>query len=297
MKMKKIAAIVPVLMIGLLGIFQSCGEEEMLGPNLQFFGGEYIDADETVEPGAELKFSWLATVGTSDLASFSITRDGTTLTGYPDSDIPKDNYSDQVTLIAPLNDGAYVYAFTVTDENIMSDSKTFTITVEKTGGPIDEWTQTLGSHQSTTGSSFASSNGEVYNLAEAKANATLIDFMYFYGATNLATLAAPDDEIIPTVFFSADGPETWSTRNSTRFSETSMTVAGFDAVEDDLLLVEHAEGAALTLVNELEVGDVIAFVTDADKDGGAKMGLIKVAAIEAGAGGTMQIEVKVQKPE
>ncbi|HER07807.1 MAG TPA: hypothetical protein ENO20_02750 [Bacteroides sp.] len=293
--MKRLAIFFPVLFIGLVGLFHSCGEEEMLGPNLQFFGGEYIDADETVEPGAELKFSWLATVGTSDLASFSITRDGITLTGYPDNDIPKDNYSDQVTLIAPLNDGAYVYVFTVTDENIMSDSKTFTITVEKTGGPIDEWTQTLGSHQSATGSSFASSNGEVYNLVDAKANAALIDFMYFYGVTNLATLAAPDDEDITSVFFNENGPETWSTRNSTRFTETTLTVAQFDGAEDDLLIVENAEGASLTKVNEIESNQVIAFTTDEDKTGGSKMGLIKVVSIETGAGGSIQIVVKVQQ--
>ncbi|MBN1132001.1 MAG: hypothetical protein JXR52_02785 [Bacteroidales bacterium] len=293
--MKKLNVFLALILLGFAGIFFSCETEEALGPTLEFFGGEYIDENVTVEPGADLKFSWLATKGDANLKSFSITRDGVTLDGYPDEDIENDNYSDQVTLIAPLNEGAYVYVFKVTDNGGLSDEVSITVTVEQTGGPILEWTQTLGSHQSNTGSSFASTNGQVYSLAEAKANATLIDFMYFYGATNLATLAAPDDPDITSVFFSADGPESWTTRNSTRFIKTNLTTAQFDEVADDLLIVANAEAANLTKVNELEANDVIAFVTDSDKEGGEKLGLIKIASINEGAGGDIQIVVKVQQ--
>ena len=271
------------------------GVEPPSAPVLEFFGGTYIDEDVTVEPGAAISFSWLATKGTYYLKTFSIARDGVTLAGYPDEDIDNNNYSDQVTLEAPLNEGAYVYTFTVTDNNDKTASVSFTITVEATGGPITTWTKTLGSHQSATGASFASTTGTVYGIADAKTNSSVIDFMYFYGATNYATLAAPDDYDVSTVFASADGPANWTTRNSTRFAATSLTAGDFDAIADDLVIVEKATGASATKVNNLATGDVVAFVTDSDKSGGAKMGLVKIVSITTGAGGTITISVKVQE--
>jgi hypothetical protein len=295
--MKKISLLLAAVFISFIGIFNSCDEaEELLGPKLEFFGtGGYIDEDVTVEPGAAISFSWLAKKGASNLASFSISRDGATLTGYPDEDIEKDNYTDQVILEAPLNEGAYVYTFTITDNKDMTASVSFTITVEATGGPISEWSETLGSHQSATGSSFATATGTRYNIADAKAHSDEVDFMYFYGVNNLATLAAPDEAKVTEVFSSADGPASWSTRNSTRFVKTLLTAADFDAVEDDLLIVEKANGASSTMANELAEGNIIAFVTDADKTGGSKMGLVKIISITTGAGGTMEISVKVQQ--
>lgn len=294
--MKKISFLLAVVLISFIGVFTSCDEaEDLLGPKLQFFGtGDYIDEDVTVEPGAVISFSWLATKGASNLASFSIARDGVTLAGYPDEDIEKDNYTDQVTLEAPLNLGAYVYTFTVTDSKDKTASESFTITVEASGGPITSWTKPLGSYQAATGSSFASSTGEVYLIAAAKANSAIIDFMYFYGATNFATLAAPDDADVSTVFASADGPASWSTRNSTRFALTSLTAAEFDAIDNDIVVVEKATGAAATKVNNLAVGNVVAFITDATKTGGAKMGLVKIVSIATGATGSMDIAVIVQ---
>ena len=119
--------------------------------------------------------------------------------------------------------------------------------------------------------------------------------MYFYGATNYATLAAPDDGDVSSVFASADGPANWTTRNSTRFATTSLSSSDFDSMLDDMLIVENATGAAETKVNNLAVGNVVAFVTDADKSGGAKMGLIKIVSVDSGASGSVTISVKVQQ--
>ena len=292
--MKKFSFLVSLIFIAFVGFFSGC-ETTNEGPSLQFFGGVYIDDDVTVAPGGVLKFSWLATKGSSNLASFTIERDGITLSGYPDEGIPGDNYKDSVNLEALQNVGDYVYELIVTDKNDLTASGSFTITVEQVGGPIKTWTKTLGSWSSNTGSSFASITGEVYQITEAKANSALIDFMYYYGATNLATLAAPDDADAATVFTGNTGVASWSTRNSTKFKTTSMTAAEFDAVADDLLIVSSATGATASTEHPLEVGDVVAFITDPDKADGSKMGLIKVDAIATGAGGTMGIVVKVQE--
>ena len=293
--MKKLSFLTALILFAFAGFFTGCDDTTQEGPALQFFGGVYIDDNATVEPGGVLKFSWLASKGSSNLASFTITRDGVELLGYPDESIPNDNYKDSVSLEAPLNEAAYVYELIVTDKNDLTASGSFTITVEQTGGPINSWTKTLGSWSSNTGSSFASITGEVYQIAEAKANSALIDFLYYYGANNMATLAAPDDADAANVFTGTDGLASWTTKNSTKFKATSMTTAEFDAIADDLLIVSNATGATASTEHPLEVGDVVAFTTDGDKAGGSKMGLIKVAAIATGAGGTMDIVVKVQE--
>ena len=295
--MKKLSILIALILMAFVGFFSGCEDTtEPVGPTLEFFGGNYIDENVTVEPGGVLAFSWLATKGDANLASFSIERDNITLAGYPDEDIPNDNYQATVQLEAPQNEGAYVYEFIVIDNDDLSASESFTITVEQSGGPINTWTETLGAHQAVTGSSFASITGEVYQIDDAKANSGLIDFLYYYGASNLATIAAPDDATAATVFNNANnGLDTWTTNNSTRFKTTSLTAAEFDAIADDLLIVSNATGAADSFEKELEVGDVIAFVTDADKTGGSKMGLLKVVALVTGATETMDIAVKVQQ--
>ena len=295
-EMKKLNFFTTLILMAFAGFFSGCEDTTKVGPTLEFFGGNYIDEDVTVEPGGVLAFSWLATKGDANLVSFSVERDNVTLAGYPDEDIDNDTYQATVQLEAPQNEGAYVYEFIVIDNDDLSASKSFTITVEQSGGAINSWTSTLGAHQATEGSSFASITGEVYQMADAKTNSALIDFLYYYGASNLATIAAPDDATAATVFNNANtGLDTWSTNNSTKFKSTSLTAAEFDAIADDLLIVSNATGAADSYENQLEVGDVIAFVTDADKTGGSKMGLLKVVALTAGATETMQIAVKVQQ--
>ena len=117
-------------------------------------------------------------------------------------------------------------------------------------------------------------------MDDAKTNSTLIDFLYYYGATNKASIAAPDDADAATVFNNANnGLATWSTRNSTKFKTTALSAAEFDALANDLLIVSNATGASDTDENNLAVGNVIAFITDADKTGGSKMGLIKVVSL------------------
>jgi hypothetical protein len=129
--MKRLSFLSFFILITFAGFFTECDDTtEKEGPTLTFFGDDYIDEDVTVEPGGVLKFSWLATKGSSNLASFMIERDGVTLSGYPDEDIPKDNYQGSVELEAPLNEAVYIYKFTVTDYNDLTASESFTITVE-----------------------------------------------------------------------------------------------------------------------------------------------------------------------
>jgi hypothetical protein len=288
--MKKLSFLTALILMAFVGFFSGCTDTtDKVGPTLEFFGGNYIDEDVTVEPGGVLAFSWLATKGDGNLTSFSIERDGVTLAGYPDTDIPNDSYQGTVELEAPLNEMAYVYEFIVTDNNDLTASQSFTITVEQTGGPIDEWSATLGSYDAAEGSSFASSTGVVYQMADATTHSDIIDFLYFYGASNHATLAAPFDAAAADVF---PAVADWSTKNETKFKTTSLDAAAFDAITDDLVIIDNATGATNTKVNGLAAGDVVAFVTDATV---AKMGLIKIVSITGEGAGKIVIAVKVQQ--
>ncbi|MBN3036684.1 MAG: hypothetical protein JW861_13955 [Bacteroidales bacterium] len=179
----------------------------------------------------------------------------------------------------------------ITDKAGEKNSVSFNITVEAAAGGILTYSQKLlGSYQSATGSSFASIDGTIYTLADAKANAAKIDFLYFFGATNQATIAAPDDPDAATVFTGTNGLTTWSVLNDTRFKATTLTSANFDDIQDDTQIVVAAQGANLSKANTLQVNDVIAFITTTGKSG-----LIRVDNIVAGADGTITISVKVQE--
>jgi hypothetical protein len=149
----------------------------------------------------------------------------------------------------------------------------------------------LGSYQSTTGSSFASIDGSVYTLAEAKANSAKVDFLYWWGATTSATIGAPDDDNAAVVYNNpTNGIPTWATKNPTRFTTTTASAADFDSYVDDTEIIAAATGADETRIGSLTVGDVIAFMTAS-----GKYGMIKVTDIAAGADGQITIDVKVQE--
>ena len=181
----------------------------------------------------------------------------------------------------------YEYRFDVTDKDGQTYSITYTVT-QSTGtqaGDIDTYTVVLGSYNSTTGSSFASSNGTVYNWSDATANSQLIDFVYYYGATNNATIAAPDDADAGTVFDFSN----WATKNATRFGV--VTGVDFSAITDDTEIVSNESVATASAATGLSVGTVVEF-----KTASGKYGMFVVSAINGTtSSGTINITVKVQQ--
>jgi predicted transcriptional regulator len=129
-------------------------------------------------------------------------------------------------------------------------------------------------------------------MTDATANQNKVDFVYFYGATNLATLASPSDTDAQTIFTAiAD----WTTINATKLGATTLTATEFDAIDDDAEIVIAATGLTATKANTLEVGDVIAFETASTSANASKKGLLKVVAITPENTGTITIAVKVQQ--
>jgi len=220
----------------------------------------------------------------------TIQNNNTSINVYYQYVIPASAAQDQVITIT--------FSATDKDGNTGNAQATFTVGSSSTGNPIISWNATLGGQENnSTGSFCVSSNGTVYKVDEAVSNQAKVDFVYFYGATNQATLASPDNS----TFFgtgsgqiSSYGVHNWSHKNTTRFYKTSLSASQFDGVTNDELIVQQAASANANFVNQLTVGTVIAFVTGSNSNNANKMGLIKVQSLTTGSSGTITLSVKIQ---
>jgi len=294
--MKKLQLLFIGLAIFAIGTFTSCEDDDTtpLAPSIEFIAGEdYLTGDQTVNDTTSYSFKWNVTKGTADLEEFTVRLDNIDLTGFPKTDIDKELYQAEVTE-GPKEEGVYEYTFIATDKDGMTATETITVTVEPTAGAIVSYTdKILGSYEANEGSSFASIDGTIYNSADAATNSEKVDFVYYYGQTNLAVLGAPNDTEVQTVY---PGVANWTTQNATVFGTTTLNADGFDAIEDDAEIVDAAADLAETKATELAVGDVIAFETAETSANASKKGLIRVVAINGTLGtSTIEIEVKVQE--
>lgn len=302
--MKKLSYLLGLFLIAGL-LFSACtkDEENTDPPSIAFLGGEYepgkdrVDSDVTLIVGTEFVFGITASkVSDKDLQRILIERkfeNVSTLT-VMDTAIDQASFTIDIITNAWPTVGSEDFVCTVWDKGDQSSTISFTVTTEPAAPNITTYEdKILGSYASATGSSFASVDGTVYSLADAINNAEAIDFMYFYGNTNLATLAAPDDDAAGDVFDSEpNGLQNWSVLNATRFKETTLNSAAFDAIASSSQLVPVCilpTPPDQSKINNLAVGDVLAFET-ADEH----YGLIRIDAITGTADGSIEITVKVQ---
>ena len=120
-----------------------------------------------------------------------------------------------------------------------------------------------------------------------------IDFGYYYGTTNKASLTSISN------YGFAYGQDAWGTQNTTLFRTSTLDATGFDAItkEEELATEFEVGSGEADQGTDLAAGDVIAFKTDTDKTDGAKFGLIKIVSITGtnGVDGRINIEVLVEQ--
>jgi len=281
--MKKVHVIIGLLFFAMLTLFIGCTEENAVGPSLSIFGGEFIDSDVTVAPGAVLAFSWHAEKGDAKLESMTITRDGVALALWNAKEIPNsknENYTDTALLEAPSNEGTYIYELIVTDKDAMTASKSVVITVESQEVAPNIYTnKVLGSYSSPTGSSFVSADGTVIILSVAKQNSSSVDIVFFYGSRggeNEATLAAPNDAVLDVVFAGDNAPAHWPTRNATKLK---IVTTDFDNLTDANEIPDVSSDGS-SKVTHLQAGNIVAFKTASTSTHPGKKGLVKVVSID-----------------
>ena len=301
-KMKRVFFVLIAFVLTSVTLFTSCTDEEEpvdLPPTIGFVSGAgYISADATVELNTPFVVKVLAEANATSgakITEINVTRIfsnqvvGDTTFTFNDATVTM-----ELTFMSYPEAGVENIEFEAVDKDGQSDKVSLEITTtEPFSGEIDTWTERiLGSWNNPTGSSFASINGNVYTLDEAFANQSLIDYMYWWAeSTNSATIGSPLDENAELVFNEGDYKLTnWTTRNDTKFKTTTVTAAAFDAMTDAGDIIDIATGADQTRIANLDVDEVIAFVTVT-----GKRGLIKIKSFTQGSAGTLTVDVKVEK--
>ena len=166
---------------------------------------------------------------------------------------------------------------------------TKSFTVASGAGNIDRFTAVLmGNQQNTTlGSFYSTSTDDVFTFAEVAANKSLIDLVYYLGASDGITIAAPNDDHAAIVFSNLDG-----TFNATMFDNgVTFSAADFSAADSDEIL-NNVTGTETRVVS-MEVDDMYGFVTAAGKKGAFMVSAVN--GVTYGETSTLTIEVIVQE--
>ncbi|MGZ5242324.1 MAG: hypothetical protein ACXWDO_00330 [Bacteroidia bacterium] len=286
--MKTLKQLALFLLVGSSAFLTSCGSDDPDPINAPTVS--VASSKATAAPGETVTLTITAAAEEGlDNLKLTLSTNGVTPGTILDTTFKSRN-SAQITysfLVAGNNNDKHTFVATVKDKKGVAATSQTTVTVNGTGATDVQLCSgvRLGAQSSATGSSFNSGNCAVYTVSQAKANAADVDFLYFYGATNQATLAAPNDEAADD--FSSFDLANWSTRNATKLKKLS----GFDFNTASAASIQSAYGTGGdSKANMLAVGDMIGFMT---ADG--KYGVARVNAIVGGGNGTVLLDVKTQK--
>ena len=293
--MKKLNLLFALLLMASLPFFTSCGKDEKAAtpPTIMLNAAPgYTSTDVTVPAGTALKVGVISKSSGAKLTKLSViaTLNGTPSTIY-DTTFSTDTYNSTYNFKAASIVGTVKFTFKISAAD--GESAEASISITTTAGSIKTYSQkVLGSYDATIGSSFASADGVVYSLADAKANAAKIDWMYYYGSSSSATLVAPIDATASTVFGGSNGPANWSVKNDTKLAKVTLpSGVTWDNISTDAEIIPLAStGLSETKASTLTVGQIVAFKTIT-----GKMGLIKVEAITGTSAGSITYSVKVQQ--
>ncbi|MCK9220545.1 MAG: hypothetical protein M0P47_10910 [Bacteroidales bacterium] len=300
--MKNIHSIFSLILFSSILVFTSCSKSDSSDPvdqtpAINFVGGSgYISADATLSVSEIFKVGLTAFPNTNSgakLTKLTITRVCNNQPLVQDSVFSTPQASLNIIINAVTNNlpGQEKWYFKITDKNGQTKEISFTITTIAVSSPINTFSmKILGAQGNTTGSSFASIDGTVYTLANAKTNASKIDWLYFYGETNHASIAAPSDASAAGVFNGDNGLASWAVRNNTLFKKVTEVINWESITNDQIIVAQTTTGVTNTKINELAVNDILAFIT-----AGGKKGLMKVETISGTTAGSMTLSVKVQQ--
>lgn len=268
------------------------GENEQPGIDNLAVNGTLGVSSGTHEPGSTINFTFKLT-DDDELKSYSITKsvDGNVSTLESEELSGTTKSVDFSYTFSEAAGKQVIFTITVTDSDDEAVARAYTATL---ASGLDSYSaKLLGAQSSSTGSFLATTTGTVYTIADAKTNSDKVDLVYFYGASNFATLAAPNDTDAATVYDGTNGLATWTVKNATKFKTTSMSVQNFNDVDVASKIKaswDNGTGSEVTKVNSLLKDTVVAF-----KTASGKYGVALVTNLTTGSTGDITISVKVQK--
>lgn len=300
--MKKLSYLFIAIILGGLTIMSSCKKDENNdGPPTLLFdtGTDYVSGDFIADTNQNIKIGVRAASNAESGNKLSNLKVQRVFNNTPfvvlDTNINTTVFNLDILTNARLTEGDENWIFRITDKGGQYAEKSFIITTEFKVIPIYTYTdKLLGSYDAPEGSSFASASGIVYLMVDAKANSEKVDWMYSYGTNDTvhAAIMAPSDALADH-FFGANMND-FATRNATVFGK--VTGVNWDDINDGNQIRAYTTNLTETNVRLLQVGDVIAFITDTNKpEFAGKHGLIKITNIVTGGDGDITFDVKVEE--
>lgn len=273
--------------------FTACSKDEEKDPPTLNFKTEtgYTSADATVNFGDTINVGLLAESNGSD----NITK----LLVTANDQVMLDSTLNVLQLVVDFNiiksaSGSETWKFSITDAASKKTEKV--ILLSRASTEITVYNDIiLGAQDNTTEPQFlATTDGSRYSQDEAFNNQAIIDIFCFYENTashqNFTTLASPGSNITE-IYFGSTAPDFYTTKNVTFFCKTTLTVAQFDEVTNDEVILQSFDPEnQYKKAKNLQVGEVYAFLTQA-----GKYGLYKVTAVTPETTGSMGMSVKIQK--
>jgi len=287
MKMKKMKLFALMFLAGAL-IFSSCKKDDeevaIAGPSLSFQNGNNsLEFDGS--KGIDVRLDFTAEGEVSSFKLVLSLNNATADSVYDLTSTYKGEKSGNFTFIrsaalvgADLSldaTGTVKYVFTLIDKDNNKKTAEYTVTAASTSPEISAFSaKVLGASGSNSGSYLNATEGIVYTQGDATANDTKIDLVYKWVTD--AGLYSPNHTDVSTVL-------------------TNSTVIGSYTGTSTFENIDKEEIATLTApttndAKTLAVGNILVF-----KTASAKMGVLKVTALNNGTSGDMTVDIKVQQ--
>jgi hypothetical protein len=283
-----------LLPLGILSM-SSCSKDAT-PPTIKFTQGTgYTSGDVSVPVNSILKIGITARAGSSKLANFKATIYAPGSQSTPvDSTFSGDTFARDFTITTPDQAGTGSINFVITDAD--GQTAAVSINITTTAEPINVFTAILmgGQQNADLGSFYSTGENVVMNLGTARQNAAKADLVYYYGTTNQASIVAVSDAQLGDVPVFAECTS-WLPKNDTKFK--LMTGIDWATITDESGIKEHAVNLTETHINNLAIGNIVAFETAATSTNPGKKGLYKVVEINgtSGADRSIKLEIKIQK--
>ena len=189
------------------------------------------------------------------------------------------------------------FNFTIVDKKGESNSILFKVAV---GGKIKSFSQTLLGNQEnqTEGSFYNALNNLRLSQLEAFASQNTVDFLYYHGSTNGASIAAPSNSDAALVFDnSATGLQKWTVKNATKFKLLEISKVDFGKIDNDVKINSATSGATASSAIQLSIGKCYGFTTFPGAGRATKNGVFYVTGIigSSTTSGSITFDVKIQE--
>lgn len=281
-----------LLFAGLIG-FSSCSSDEetpvpTITINFTSLGNQTTGSANTGDT-IKVNLTAKASEGIEELnATSTYNGSETNFPGYP----KKSNFTTSTehtwtaAYVIAENSGTITLKYTVKDKKGKIASKTVTVNI----ADLSSWSaKLLGAQSAAAGSYFASSTGNVFTSTDALQNVSSVDMSYAFltaGPTILSWAFRADPSTGLTATVPAGALET-------KFAATTLSAADFISISsssDSKFSQTVTTVTASSAQNvAVEATKVYAFMS------GSKKGLVHIDQISTGLGGSVNINVKVQK--